>query len=354
MTSFNPFSSVQYGATPYTYFVSAGTLPTGITIDPSTGLVSGTPTTLQSAANVTFSVRDVNNVVATTTSTVSFAVVVPAPYIVQYLVVGGGGGGAKANSNQGAGGGGGAGGLLQGNVTFTPSTIYSITVGSGGPGGTMPYPGGSTAQPGQPSQLSGTPITTISALGGGRGSAGPNSCNYATPGFGSGGGSYFGCQGYAANFPSPAPLFYTPTGAQGYPGTSGRFATNKAAGGGGAGGTTPSSCVTLAGGPGYVWPYTGVTYARGGSGGPSYCYALQVPTGPGIGYGGTGGNFYGPLPPSPSPLILGNAGYGGAVVLAIPNAGYPGSAPPAATVSTPPAAPGMTVLTFTAPGTFTA
>jgi hypothetical protein len=41
------------------------------------------------------------------------------------------------------------------------------------------------------------------------------------------------------------------------------------------------------------------------------------------------------------------------VILAVPTPAYPGSAP-GATVSTPPAAPGMTVLTYNSSGTYTA
>ena len=76
ISSFNSFTSVSNGTTPYTYYVSAGTLPIGITLNSGNGLVSGTPNTVQAAANVTFSVKDVNNVVATTTTTRSFEVTV--------------------------------------------------------------------------------------------------------------------------------------------------------------------------------------------------------------------------------------------------------------------------------------
>jgi hypothetical protein len=41
------------------------------------------------------------------------------------------------------------------------------------------------------------------------------------------------------------------------------------------------------------------------------------------------------------------------VILAVPTPYYPGSAP-GANVSTPPAAPGITVLTYTSSGTYTA
>jgi hypothetical protein len=41
------------------------------------------------------------------------------------------------------------------------------------------------------------------------------------------------------------------------------------------------------------------------------------------------------------------------VIIAVPTPSYPGSAP-GASVSTPPAAPGMTVLTYTTSGTYVA
>ena len=44
ITNFQPFASVQYGISPYTYSVSSGTLPTGITIDSNSGQVYGVPT----------------------------------------------------------------------------------------------------------------------------------------------------------------------------------------------------------------------------------------------------------------------------------------------------------------------
>ena len=73
ITSFNPFSSISGGYTPYVYSVS-GTLPTGVTLNSSTGQVSGTPTALQSATNVTFIVTDAQSTQASTTVTVSFTV----------------------------------------------------------------------------------------------------------------------------------------------------------------------------------------------------------------------------------------------------------------------------------------
>jgi len=73
MTSFSPLTP-SGGTSPYTYSVSSGTLPTGLSLNASTGAVTGTPTATYTKANVVFSVQDANNVVASTTSTVSFTV----------------------------------------------------------------------------------------------------------------------------------------------------------------------------------------------------------------------------------------------------------------------------------------
>ena len=73
ITSFTPLTgSGGWGS--LTYYVSSGTLPTGLSLNASTGFVTGTPTATYSAANVVFAVKDANNTVATTTSTVSFTV----------------------------------------------------------------------------------------------------------------------------------------------------------------------------------------------------------------------------------------------------------------------------------------
>jgi hypothetical protein len=72
MASFSPLTPGG-GATPYTYSYG-GTLPTGLSFDTSTGIVTGTPTATYPTANVVFSVQDAQGVVANTTSTVIFTV----------------------------------------------------------------------------------------------------------------------------------------------------------------------------------------------------------------------------------------------------------------------------------------
>jgi len=84
MTSFTPLTATG-GATPYT-FSYTGTLPAGLSFNTGTGAVTGTPTAVYPTASLFFSVKDANNVVASTTSTVSFTVAasgLPAGYVVQ-------------------------------------------------------------------------------------------------------------------------------------------------------------------------------------------------------------------------------------------------------------------------------
>jgi len=72
MANFSPLTP-SGGTMPYVYSYT-GTLPTGLSFDPNTGVVSGTPTATFASANLVFSVKDANNVAASTTSTVSFTV----------------------------------------------------------------------------------------------------------------------------------------------------------------------------------------------------------------------------------------------------------------------------------------
>ena len=367
ITSFNAFTSVSNGTTPYTYYVSTGTLPPGITISSSTGLVSGTPNTAQSAANVTFSVKDVNNVVASTTTTTSFTVTsASSPYSVQYLVIAGGGGGGGSCFTGFGGGGGGAGGLKQGSVTLTTGTNYTVSVGAGGAGGCNPISptgfgsanlGGGTQ--GSSSTFSGTPISPISTVGGGYGGGG----GIGAPGTGKGGpGGSGGGPGSGisppVNFPGGAG-----TCGQGFGGGGG--GPTAAGSGGGAGGTgfirTPTGAPS---GAGYTWPYTGVTYASGGGYGGFPLLSVAPggggiggpPTGPYCGAPGVassgGGGGGGGRAPGPAPTGRGKGGRGGSgvIILAVPNVAYPTVSAPGATVSTPPNAPGMTVLTYATPG----
>jgi len=132
ITSFNPFASVSAGVAPYVYG-NIGALPAGLTLFSGNGLVTGTPTVAQTAATVTFTVADSNNITATVTSAVSFTVL-QGPYTVQYLVVAAGGAGGGNPGNYGGGGGGALSAGSAGSVTpsSSPAPSYTLVGGAGG------------------------------------------------------------------------------------------------------------------------------------------------------------------------------------------------------------------------------
>lgn len=375
ITSFDPFSSVSGGYTPYTYYISSGTLPTGITLDASTGLVSGTPTVVQASGNVIFRVRDSQSTSAATTVTVSFTVT-KSPYTVQYLVVAGGGGGGHSSLNGGGGfgggqiggGGGGGGGVIRGCYSQSPGTVLSITIGGGGAGGT---PTAGRGVQGTPTTLTGATTAIGGGYGGGQALSNPLGGTPGGPGGNGGGGSTI-----AVNSSQPNSAGFTTgpggTGSQGFNGGSGNgsaggppFPAQVNGGGGGGGGgaggaggngvagpnTAFNPARTGAGGPGgvgYTWPYTGLIYGSGG-GGAQVVTPATGPVSPGggtpYGLGGAGG---GPVGSSTN----GSAGSSGVVILSVPTPSYSGTKTGGVT-SNPPAAPGQTVITWTTSGSYT-
>jgi hypothetical protein len=80
MTNFSPLTPTG-GTPPYTYSITSGTLPAGVTLNNSTGVVSGNPTAVYSTASVRFQVQDAGNTVAATTSAVNFTVGQASNYI---------------------------------------------------------------------------------------------------------------------------------------------------------------------------------------------------------------------------------------------------------------------------------
>ena len=135
---------------------------------------------------------------------------------VEYLVAGGGGGGGYD-----AGGGGGAGGVLQGTLSVTAGTPYTISVGTGGAGSTN-----NQARPG-----TGSSFATKQASGGGFGGDGIDGSGSPTGGPGGSGGG--GCGD------SPGSVTYlggAGISGQGFAGGSGFHSSGSNAGGGGGGG----------------------------------------------------------------------------------------------------------------------
>ena len=221
-----------------TYTLASGSsLPSGITLNSSTGVISGTLPTVSSDTiyNFTINANDGVNVVPR-----SFSITSVIPVSTEYLVVAGGGGGGLGNgAYREGGGGGGAGGFKTGTLNLTPGTSYTITVGAKGSGRT-----GST---GFGTNGGDSIFSTITSTGGGAGA--PHDTSGAAGG--SGGGA--GCQGSSGGNASPA--------GQGNAGGAGYLGSAAGAGGGGGAGG--------AGGAGLSSSITGsaVLYAAGGGGG---------------------------------------------------------------------------------------
>lgn len=380
LVGFSTFTSVSggYPYAPYTYYVASGTLPTGLILNSVTGIVTGTAGRAIAATNVVFGVRDATNSSVTTTVTFSISVTI------QYLAVaGGGGGGADRGS------GGGAGGLLTSNWSLGVSIPITITVGVGGAAGGPAL----QAANGVSSNISSPAFTQVTTIGGGSGAIVNNSVNTCQRNGvdGARGGSGGGAGGQSVGNPSSPRAGTAGAGVeypgifgvtqQGFPGglSSSSGPTQVAAGGGGGatgvGGNATTAFPTNtkiagAGGAGYQWPFTANTYAGGGGGSSDSRCGLFVP-----GTGGSGGGGPGGAPgvagtpgtastgggggggSGGTPQTNGGTGGSGVIILAMPTPGYPGTAT-GAIVTTPPAAPGFTVLTYntpnpTTPGAFT-
>ncbi len=281
-----------------TYSVQSGSLPAGMSLNSSTGAISGDPTDVSNATTSNFTLR------ASTTNANAdrvFSITVNvSPITIDYLVVAGGGGGGG-----GIGGGGGAGGMKTGNVILTPSTTYTATVGGGGTKSTGTT-SGSTGSNGGDSSLAGSGITTITSTGGGLGGSYFSNSVSAGAAGGSGGGAGARTGGTLTGGAG--------TSGQGNDGGSAHAASGQhAPGGGGGAGAVGQSGVhpgTAAGngGVGLSSSITGsaVYYAGGGGGG---CHESVTVTG---GLGGQGGGGDGGLDGSPNrQSVAGTANTGG-------------------------------------------
>jgi hypothetical protein len=280
----------------------------------------------------------------------------PVTYSVDFLVLaGGGGGGYDADRNVGAGGGGaggyrssnstygssGGGATAESSIIFTPSTVYTITVGGGGAGGTS-----ANGTNGSNSSISGTGITTITSTGGGGGGGIGGGGGQANSG-GSGGGARNGTGSGTGNAGDG-------TANQGYRG--GNQALFSPVNGGGGAGEIGSTDGQGAGGDGVASTITGSSVTRGGGGGGGNGSPAGVAGDGGGGAGGSGGtgsagtaNTGGGGGGSAS---SGNGGAGGSgvVILRMPTANYSGTTTGSPTVTT---SGSDTILTFTASGSYT-
>ena len=234
-----------------TYQLASGSsLPSGFTLNSSTGVISGTLPNISENTTYTFTINasdGINNVPRT------FSILSQYSVNIEYLVVAGGGSGGS-----GHGGGGGAGGYRAGSVSISAGS-HQIVVGVGGVAGSYGNSAGSLATDSR--------LGPIYATAGGVGGA-QNMPDFRDPGTGGsgGGGAYTtatpgikpGAAGNAGG--------YNPV--EGYAGGTPTSQTWHGAGGGGSSGPGTYTGSRGGGGPGTSNSITGsaVTYAAGGSG----------------------------------------------------------------------------------------
>ena len=335
VTSAGSLGSVEEGAaasftveatdpdsTAITYSITSGSLPSGLSLNSSTGAITGTAPTLSSDTTYNFTITATDGGSQTTSRAFTITVTdkptggtettypsgsdtirvhtfsspgtftLGSTKTLNYLVVGGGagGGGGDVGSAWG-GGGGGAGGLIQGCGSF-PNASYPINVGCGSAGAV----GGSDtrASNGQNSTFS-----TFTALGGGGGGtrdlsqSGNTPTQDGAPG-GSGGGGSGNAHPGVINETAPGGTAQQSPG-YGNPGGRGSYSGGGGGGAGAAGagnpGTAPASD-GYAGGVGRAYSISGtsVYYAGGGGGGGADSLSAGVGSGnPGPGGQGGGG-----------------------------------------------------------------
>jgi hypothetical protein len=252
---------------------SSSNLPAWISLNSSTGALTGTSPDIASDTTYSFDISASDGV---NTSSRSFSVIVTAivSFSANYLLVGGGGASGYRSDDiyyLGGGGGGGLRSSLDGNgggaaaespLTLTTGITYNISVGLGGVAAA--YGQLSSANNGGNSSISGSGITTITALGGGAGSNADTAGQNGGSGGGAGGNDLVRSGGSALS----------PT--QGYAGGSvGASSGGSGAGGGGAGSVGGNRASTLKGGTGGAAKINSITgsnvyYAGGGPGAGGY------------------------------------------------------------------------------------
>ena len=255
--TFNEQVSVNLSATAtdsdstISYALASGsTLPSGVSLNSSTGAITGTLPDISTDTTYSFIVNasDGLNVIPRT-----FSITSTAQISAEYLIVGAGGNGGFDNGVGATAGGGGAGGYLSGSISFNKLSTFSLSVGAAP---ALSTPG--TGFVGQNSY-----INNLIAYAGGAGQYYSGSAYIAAlPGGSGGGGGYAQRSGGAG------------TAGQGNPGGDGVPNNNSpytGAGGGGAGGVGVSPTTNGqagAGGPGLSNSITGtsVIYAAGGGG----------------------------------------------------------------------------------------
>lgn len=289
--TFNEQVSVSVSATAtdsdstITYALASGSsLPSGLSLNSSSGLISGTLPDISTDTTYSFTINASDGV-----NTIPRSFSIASKYLIpiEFLIVGGGGAGANGNGNTG---GGGAGGLVYSSLyTVLPGTSLLVTVGSGG------------AQKADGPNLSGNKgadsyFGEIVAAGGGGGVGWGDDTSTRNGGSAGGGGGELagGSQTQTSlNSGVSGILQYGNNG-----GSAGSWVSPYQTGGGGGGagaaGNNGTGNGTANGGVGRAYSITGtsVYYAGGGGGGTENNVNSNTPDSPGgLGGGGTGRGY---------------------------------------------------------------
>jgi len=342
--SLSALSATDAESSPIIYSLASGSsLPAGVTLNLSTGVISGTLPDVTSTTTYTFTINasDGANIIPRT-----FSITSTATFSLEYLVVAGGGGGAWGNTGNDGNGGGGAGGLVYG-TTFLPISTsgLQVVVGTGGSAG--PSGGGFSSQG---SNGGNSILGSYTALGGGGGGSDMTGTSDAIVLNGRSGGSGGGASTSGSG--GIGGLATQPTSTSGGFGNNGGYANQPGGGGPGGGGGGGGGAGSLggnggqssnggAGGAGLSYSITGSSqfYAAGG-GGSSWTNSGGAG---GSSIGGTGANRVGSISAT-APVSNTGSGGGAGVSTFTSSAGAAG----VVIIAYPDSRPALTV-----PGTLT-
>ena len=325
------------GSTFSAYSLLSGSLPSGLSFNTSTGVISGTMGTVSADTASSFTIRATDTDGDTVDQAYSWTITDIPPYSVDYLVIAGAGGGGYGQQGHNAGGGGaggyrnsynsetsGRGSASETAKEVTTGIVYTVTIGAGGAGGPSAENRGASG--------SNSVFSTITSTGGGAGGAGGNS-GVERQGLAGGAG------GGTASSDTTVLGGGAGTSGQGYDGSSaGPQGTGRGGSGGGAGAAgsiNPSNSSPLAGGAGLASSITGSAVTRAVGGAINQGSAGGANTGT----GGVGGHN-----------VAGLAGGSGVVILRMLTSNYSGTTSGSPTVST---SGSDTILTYTGSGSYT-
>ena len=270
-TATDPDSTISYA------LANGSSLPSGLSLNSSTGVISGILPDISANTTYTFTINasdGLNSVVPRTFNLISSYIF---PFTAEYLIVGAGGNGGFDNGVGATGGGGGAGGYLAGSRSFTKFSTFSLSVGAA--------PADSTPGTGFKGQNS--YIDNLIAYAGGAGQYYSGSAYVAASSGGSGGGG-----GYAQRDGAAGVAGQGNAGGNGVPNNNSPYTGGGGGGAGGAGVSATTNGQAGAGGPGLSNSITGtaVIYAAGGGGAIGSGSGSTGGAGGSNGVGGFGGS----------------------------------------------------------------